>query len=129
MRKILFRGKRADNSKWVYGYYVFDPQEEIHQIYSINHHATGVDFLVPFGVNKETVGQYTGLKDKNGERVFEGDIIKLHNDNYYVYFSDTTLGFDWCNISGSREEPFVDDYYLGEIIGNIYDNPELLKGD
>lgn len=142
MREILFRGKRLDNGEWITGQllnfedgraricergtdiFCFEKDESI--IQTIAHR-----------VDPKTVGQYTGFVDKNGNRIFEGDIIK------HIVTSDTRWEaiVKWDN-DGARflgliigNEPRI--MYVGMIdknnksvvavIGNIYDNPELLK--
>lgn len=127
MREILFRGKRADDWAWVYGWpcrYPFGrwplkdaiiPSEDAEGGY---HHFVEVD--------PSTVGQYTGLTDKNGKRIFEGDVVAYREyGNLAVVWDDGTFQL-------MREDTFYDtlDHYstrFSVVIGNIYDNPELLE--
>lgn len=108
MREILFRGKRTDNGKWVIGLLArYNPKYEITNI------VTDFDVLVP--VYTKTVGQFTGLTDKNGKKIFGGDIIKQINS------------YDKLEMTGFvRFSKFAIKTNC-EIIGNIYDNPELLE--
>ena len=137
MREILFRGKRKDNGEWVYGNYaVTDNNEKQHFIFQ--------NKSFEFEVNPKTVGQYTGLIDKNDKKIFEGDILKPDYDNNSYYrvtwdsgklhlnieeycFNDSEgkALWSWCeNIADYQINGCVDNC---EIIGNIYDNPELLE--
>nr|DAK92703.1 MAG TPA: YopX protein [Caudoviricetes sp.] len=121
MRQILFRGK-ADNNKWVYGYYcyieLFDKSGDEHLI--VEHSADGSSHrVIP-----ETVGQYTGLTDKNGKKIFEGDIVKgAWGTIFIVFYDENFLQFRAKPQSGIERDI---DYYQGhngfEIIGNIHDN-------
>lgn len=117
MREILFRGKRVYNGEWIYGSYVAGIKKSfiaIEQVYEI----------IP-----ETIGQYTGLKDKKGNKIFEGDILGCGDKAVEIYFDK-----EYCQFRARKTTGFNSpiDYYCGypikfEIIGNIYDNPELLK--
>lgn len=123
MREILFRGKLINNDKWVEGNYV-DSTIGIYIFdrYEIEHYQE----IVP-----ETVGQYTGLKDKNGTRIFEGDIVKYGKAVRRVIFEQRNNTAYFGMVDNELETiPFGN--YVNvrktEVIGNIYDNPELLKG-
>ena len=82
-------------------------------------------------VDENTVGQYTGLKDKNGTKIFEGDFIKAnHNiEQYNVYWKDCRFYIEdvWGNLIKPTQEAI--NHFECEVIGNIYDNPELLGGE
>lgn len=145
MREILFRGKRKDNGKWVYGNYaVTDNNGKQHFVFQ--------NKAFEFEVDSETVGQYTGLADKNGKKIFEGDIIKAcfepQNFNPAPYavgrviFENGTFKVVVCVSKNSIEHKvfeeesitaysiehnFLDRYYVLEVIGNTYDNPKLLE--
>lgn len=141
MREILFRGKRLDEGEWVYGYYVHVPcgrfERDEHLIQQIK--GTG-KFGALHRVNPATVGQYTGLTDKNGQRIFEGDVVA---QNWYDYNepSDDSFGevvfceYD-CSFSVMDKErdgivPLGRCHayhWEAEVTGNIHDNPELLEG-
>lgn len=134
MREILFRGKRKDNVEWVEGYYACISETPV--IFTGGLDLTKWDIRATmFAIIPETVGQYTGLTDKNGLKIFEGDIIKSceYGDIYAVkYFGDDNYpAFDCvpevsnCECNGLS---FLVNVEGCEIIGNIYDNPELLKG-
>lgn len=137
MREILFRGKRKDNGKWVEGFYhcVTDnyTPKNIHYITTFKRIDNGEIVLTgPFEVIPETVGQYTGLKDKNGRKIFEGDIVRYGTDIYEVVF-ETRCGCGYFGIKMSHIETWnfcnITPANLMEIIGNIHDDPELLKGE
>ena len=135
MREILFRGKSKDNGKWVEGFYhcVTDnyTPKNIHYITTFKRIDNGEIVLTgPFEVIPETVGQYTGLKDKNGRKIFEGDIVRYGTDIYEVVF-ETRCGCGYFGIKMSHIETWnfcnITPANLMEIIGNIHDDPELLK--
>lgn len=119
MRKILFRGK-TEEGKWLEGYlHKIDGIGKGYRAYAIQVQDIDTYMCRPHSheVIAETVGQYVGI-DKNGKRIFEGDIVKDEYGTYMVEFTDygiiTPFGYD-CG---------CEDF---EIIGNIHDNPELLK--
>lgn len=121
MREIIFRGKRVDNGEWFYGV-------------PINMVVDGFGFstyLDGFKVIPETVGEYTGLKDKNGKRIFEGDIVASNKRKTWIGRGKVWFGNGafWC---GEREWAKLLRVVCLEdeqavVIGTIYDNPELLE--
>lgn len=171
MRDILFRGKHVIGGDWVEGnLFIPDKDDTPTQI------LIGTNFIrIPYDVIPETVGQYTGLTDKNGKKIFEGDIIQYPNsDGYYIedfcfmsivkfgeykqdgscgeYEARDCIGFyaevtnficpDWCGGKSKRCKngfdcrfEYIKQHNIFEIakecvvIGDIYDNPGLLKGD
>lgn len=145
MREILHRGKRKDNGEWVYGDILkSDEQRFIVPVMGVScveeyEHADTNKFiqLYAYEVIPETVCQHTGLNDKSGKKIFEGDIIKIDEyvketfgveDGKVFYYGGSFL-IDKIRLLNSICV-FVDCEYVlrGEAIGNIFDNPELLKG-
>ena len=138
MREILFRAKRKSNGKWIEGY-IYKQIVNLNDEYYIRRGDT--DYLVV----PETVGQFTGLTDKNGNKIFEGDIIKFINGRLLdVRFNRETLQWELTDVGVPDwevnhlhntlplSELEVETSYgemTSEIVGNIHDNPELLKGE
>jgi uncharacterized phage protein (TIGR01671 family) len=138
MREILFRGKRIDNGEWVDGgYYHEKVGEYFTAVFIVEHLTSGV--WETHRVDPKTVGQFTGLTDKNGKKIFEGDVVRHWNgsedgyDTGCVYWDAGYCG--WRRTTdGSFHKGLVDTYRMSascdyEIIGNIHDNPELLEGE
>jgi uncharacterized phage protein (TIGR01671 family) len=129
-REIKFRGKRIDNGEWVYGFYVREEGLKGDGFHSISH--TIITKREPFRlyqdrVYADTIGQDTGLKDRNGVKIWEGDVFHLGDPNilYVVVWQDAGLvGRQRGNRSSvglSYWAPYL------EIVGNIHDNPEMLE--
>lgn len=132
MREILFRGKRADNGEWVYGdvWHNYDNEPRCIK-----------DYCGGNPVDPATVGQYTGKKDKNGKMIFEGDIVDAAAAWWDAAgpagHESPIITVEWNDLN-CGVDPFADYdcdcgvFIMGEeceVIGNIHDNPELLKGD
>ena len=151
MREILFRGKRIDNGEWTEGYYYkakyCRTDDELCDYITVPHPKEYNEPSSHYIVNPETVGQYTGLTDKNGTKIFEGDMIKPFDDEIDKMVVEFHLGQFLLCLYGERgymaeygweesgnygcfeAEPlssYGDDI---EVIGNIHDNPEPLRGD
>lgn len=119
MREILFRGKRVDTGEWVYGFYLYDIGNSIKERpSSVSTHTYLVD--------PNTIGQFTGIRDKNGVRIFEGDIIRWKNwkdiycEQNVMYDSEWNRFCVW--VSGA--ESFGVNKHLSddiEVIRSIYD--------
>ena len=131
MREILFRGKRLQGGEWVEGYFfksdINKKERESRKATIIFTPDCDTFIMVPechnsFMVVSDTVGLYTGMKDKNGKRVFEGDILSLRTGRpHVVRFEDGAFVLENTAIPVSFANKF-------EVIGNIHDNPEMLKG-
>ena len=125
MREILFRGKRTDNEEWI-----TDSETYIRDGDGIwlSDENLNVVTVIP-----EAVGQFTGLTDKNGVRIFEGDIVR-----YDVNYHDMVISYDVENLGGWLYEDMDDNmqaYSIYEfclkdiaVVGNIHDNPDIIKG-
>ena len=134
MREILFRGKRMDDGEWVEGYLVKAVGGECMILPVTTEHCGGAEFSEGYHCDPTTVGQYTGLKDKNGKRIFEGDICRntRTGEIVSVKWHGTMAGYVWDK---RRADSFLFDFGelfracdKYEVIGNIHDNPEMLKG-
>ena len=129
MREILFRGKRLDNGAWETGSLVIVRMDCHDAQYYIADKMTG--YHTP--VDPSTVGQYTGLKDKNGKRIFEGDVAKVlqGKDKDIAYVGFENGAFMLYPKTGNIYERTLWSYWYNdwdvEVIGNITDNPELLE--
>lgn len=144
MRKILFRGKRTDNGEWIEGYYATQSNHACFANELKHQHFIFKDVFLDFnlgGLQKfevipETVGQYTGKTDKNGKNIFEGDIVycksRLDNAIMVVIFEcgQFRMVLSENYRSYQTNSGFYDiNCFDKEVIGNIYDNPELLEGN
>lgn len=127
MRNILFRAKRTGDGKFIHGFFETDKCTR----------NMSVDFIIDAGdfsrhiVYRNTLGQFTGIFDTKGLPVFEGDICTGAWDTIFVvFFDEDYLQFRGRSVDGGSPNRELDFYGLDKItiIGNIYDNPELLKG-
>lgn len=126
MREYLFRGKFGN--EWKYGFLSIEPKSLVIKEPYKNESSN------VWHIDADTVGQYTGMKDKNGKRIFEGDIIdfsdRSDSDGYGVVkydASETEFGIEYDNIYESLGKHYYPEDI--EVIGNIYDNPNLVRGD
>ena len=128
MREILFRGKRTINGDWVYGDFVHGNERKSLRD-SIFVYDSETQSFNDYEINPSTLGQYTGLTDKNGNKIFEGDIIRKTNEGRHpqIFTANIRTSFR------ANEEVYYSpcDHFTEsceyEIIGNIHDNPELLE--
>ena len=126
MREILFRGKCIDDGEWVYGD-LYHRNEEV----LINNYQQGFNLAV----SPETVGQFTCLTDKNGKKIFEGDIVTACDEITFSPFEFGITGkvvYDECAFFIEPKDVMETQYLFNEcaayeVVGNIHDNPELLE--
>ena len=133
----LYRGKRIDNGEWVEGFYVrlHDSKgHESHRIYSGYAETDCGDYYPDwYEVAPETIGEYSGLPDKNGKRIFEGDIMEHHVQGDLIV-NRGVVNWDARNARWAHQLNTMNPcFYMHnpktvEVIGNIHDNPELLEG-
>lgn len=136
MREIKFRGKRTDNGEWVEGLYnYFNWVNSLtREFIETTHHILPIGYQDSFKVFPETVGQFTGLTDRNGTPIFEGDIFRTKEfclvgipysaHNHEVIFKNG------CFLLNKVKGPYMALAAwnkMGEVIGNIHDNPELIE--
>ena len=131
MREILFRGKRKDNGEWIEGFPVriYDYGGLVWDMHPFN-----TNFEVTCSVVPKSIGQFIGLTDKNGKKIFEGDILQSWSDYHQNYYNQGVVRYGEFNCSccdgvygwylDGGDIRNIDDY---EVRGNIHDNPELLE--
>lgn len=142
MREILFRGKREDNGEWVEGasiivfaqdkVYIPKKSSRLDVIHDTHSNLTRIENTKMYKVDVSTIGQYTGLTDKNGTKIFEGDICEFTNADGEKTPYKVLWDFHRWLVQMGCENIYPDDLdedFAGwaEVIGNIHDNPELLE--
>ena len=141
MREILFRAKRIDNGEWVEGQYAFILNPITESGEPIKHLICNGTNIFNDEIDLETLCQYTGMKDKNGNRIWENDIVVCKQYiggnfvDYHIEYGYVEMKYGAFGIHRSNPDayyrPFKDwlEDYEYEVIGNIFDTPELLKGE
>ncbi len=137
-REILFKAKRVDNGKWVEGhlvklgsvYWIYTGKVDRLNSYT-NGYGTTIYPPIKYMIEPKTICQYIGLTDKNGEKIWENDIVEISEENGYFKLEWEENTARW--VMNNEAERFIvhfDNYwaYEVEVIGNIFGNPELLKG-
>lgn len=132
MREILFRGKRLDNGEWVYGNFCMDAREQICGLCGVDgfirRYNTDTKRMEMYEVDRETVGQYTGMVGKNGKRIFEDDVVRLYPGEEYEKTARVIMSKGCWILEFKDYWDFLDtNLHHLEVIGNIHDNPELLE--
>ncbi|MBF1529873.1 MAG: hypothetical protein HXN96_08030 [Prevotella salivae] len=129
-REILFRGFNEKNNKWLYGYYFVNRGQ--HLVVADEIQTNPLVNWTDFVVDPNTIGQYTGLTDKNGKKIFEGDIVTGRNCRFVVKYDERKAEFVAVNstlpkgFGLSMSQTWING--TNKIIcGNIHDNPELMK--
>lgn len=128
-REILFRGWNKKNKKWLYGYYFVNSGEHF---ISPGAFVNDLEFYEDYVVDADTVGQYTGMKDAKGAKIFEGDIIiEVDGFRHVIQYKKNAAKFVailegisdvYCGI----DQQWMDKYKM-VIIGNVHENSELIK--
>lgn len=122
MSETLFRGKRVDSGEWTYGY-LFVCWDRCYILWGMSGDNPIKEEVVP-----ETVGEYTGLTDKNGKRIFEGDILSDGDDTYKVVFDEGVFQIENSHYTTGLYVA-IHMEKIDEVIGNVYDNFELLEAE
>jgi uncharacterized phage protein (TIGR01671 family) len=129
--RYLFKAKRLDNEEWVQGYLVYDNRDKLYRIIMEIQYSTGTCITTDIAprVDVSTICQCTGLKDKNGKLIWENDIVKINNDkvNTLITFRDFEIICTIPNEKYYKHRLEYDTEY--EVIGNIFDNKELLESE
>ena len=134
-REIKFRGKGIADNEWYYGDLIQVESGRVHyfiiQDYEIKEDRIELNTCASPEVNPDTIGQYTGLHDKNGKEIYEGDILKSvqWNNIYLVKYIGTAFYLCRKGNNGFNKITTWNNAEKSEIIGNITDNPELLGGE
>ena len=150
MRTIKFRGKRLNDREWVYGSLLKHDKIDLAVIVNIDNIDKSTIVKITTSVDPNTIGQFTGLYDKNGEEIYEGDILLWTRKNVHIegrplrdfadrceiFYDDGKCAFRFkykldcgscCGLLDFSDDR-ADESYI-EIVGNIHDNPDLMKGD
>lgn len=134
--RYLFKAKRLDNGEWVQGALIYDDRDKLYRIITEINYSTGTCLTADNAprVDLSTICQCTGLKDKNGKLIYEGDIVKCLYNSYGengVYIGKVIYREDTCCFVDANSESTDYEWWEEEkeVIGNIFDNKELLESE